>query len=212
MKKLFTQLKQMTRSERKMVGTAGGMAVNGMVGIYKLLLGIYYMSDWLTVNALYYIALTAAKQQLVRNYKKLIQVQKIEERQMKEQELFRKSGKFQLLLGVSYFCVSLHTLLAGDVVSYPPYIRYVMIMIAFYKMSSAVMGLYRTRKSHDPVIAAVRVIDFTDAAVSLIVCRSVLQVMNHAVFAVESSGIFGILCSVLFTAIGVIMLKTSAKN
>lgn len=74
------------------------------------------------------------------------------------------------------------------------------------------MGLYRTRKSRDPVIAAVRVIDFTDAVVSLIVCRSVLQVMNHASFAVESSGIFGILCSVLFTAIGVIMLKTSAKS
>ena len=212
MKKLFTHLKQMTFSERKLVGTAGGMAVNGMVGIYKLLLGIYYMSDWLAVNALYYLTLAVAKQQLVHNYKKLVRIPKREERQMKEQELFRKSGKFQLLLGVSYFCVSLHTLLAGDIVSYPPYIRYIMILIAFYKMSAAVMGLYRTRKSHDLVIAAVRVIDFTDAAVSLIVCRSVLQVMNHAVFAVESSGIFGILCSVLFTAIGVIMLKTSAKS
>ncbi len=212
MKKLFTQLKQMNCSERKMAGTAGETAVNGMVGIYKLLLGIYYMSDWLAVNALYYLALAAAKQQLVRNYKKLIRIQKIEERQMKEQELFQKSGKFQLLLGVSYFFVNLHTLLSGDVVSYPPYIRYVMILIAFYKMSAAVMGLYRTRKSRDPVIAAVRVIDFTDAVVSLIVCRSVLQVMNHASFAVESSGIFGILCSVLFTAIGVIMLKTSAKS
>ena len=109
---------------------------------------------------------------------------------MKEQELFRKSGKFQFLLGASYFFVSLHTLLVGNIVFYPPYIRYVMILVAFYKISSAVMGLYRTRKSHDPVIAAVHVIDFTDAVVSLIVCRSVLQVMNHANFAVESSGNF----------------------
>lgn len=54
-------------SGRKLAGTAGGMAVNGMVGMYKLVLGVYYMSDWLAVNALYYLALAVAKQQLVRN-------------------------------------------------------------------------------------------------------------------------------------------------
>lgn len=65
---------------------------------------------------------------------------------MKEQELFQKSGKFQLLLGVSYFFVSLHTLLSGDVVSYPPYIRYVMILIAFYKMSAGSHGIIPNKK------------------------------------------------------------------
>ena len=48
-------------SGRKLAGTAGGMAVNGMVGMYKLVLGVYYMSDWLAVNALYYLALAVAK-------------------------------------------------------------------------------------------------------------------------------------------------------
>ena len=36
MKKLFTHLKQMTCSERKLAGTAGGMVVNAITGRCQL--------------------------------------------------------------------------------------------------------------------------------------------------------------------------------
>ena len=212
MKKFIHALKHMTSSERKLAGTASGVVLNSAVGIYKLFLGIYYMSDWLTVNAIYYIALAIAKQQIIRRYRKLLKIQKADTRQKEEYQLFYNSGKFQFLLGISYFFVSIHTLLTGNVVFYPAYIRYVMIVAAFYKTGAAVIGLYNTRKNHDLVIGAVRVIDFSDAMVSLVVCRSVLQVMNHADFAIESSGIAGILCSLLFTVIGVVIMKTKTSS
>ena len=208
MKELLRNLKNMESSKRKLAGTTGGSVVNGAVGVGKLLLGLYYQSDWLAVNALYYLALCMAKLHLIWRYRIMLDQGEVKEQAKKKQELFHRNGYFQLVLGVSYFFVSLHTLLVGNVVFYPAYIRYVMILIAFGKTGTAVMGLYRMRKSHDPVIAAVRVIDFTDAMVSMVVCRSVLQVMNHAVFAVESSGILGILCSLLFALIGVAMLRT----
>ena len=207
MRWLINKIKNMNLCEQQLLKTAGTVVTNGFVGIYKLFLGIYYMSDWLAVNALYYIALTITKGQILKKYAKIKQTVEEDMCRMQEKELLWKTGRFECMLGVSYFCVSLHTLLAGDTVSYLDYIRYVMIVIAFGKILSAIYGLFQTKKIHDPVIAAIRIVDFTDAVVSVVVCRSVIQVMEGAEFAVESSGILGIVSSILFAVTGIVMVR-----
>lgn len=212
MRGLADRIWSMSAFERKLTKTAGTVVLNGATGAFKLFLGIYYLSDWLTVNALYYLVLSITKWQILKKYAKVERIEDAETRCNQENEIFWKTGRFECLIGVSYFTVSLHTLLAGDTVSYPEYIRYVMVLVALGKIAFGVYGLCQTRRYHDPVIAAIRIVDFTDAVVSIVVCRSVLQVMKEAEFAVESSGILGILCSVLFVVIGAAMIRRGRKE
>lgn len=209
MRWLIDKIRNMNLCEQQLLKTAGTIVTNGIIGVYKLFLGIYYMSDWLAVNALYYIALTITKGQILKKYAKIKQTGEEDMCRTQEKELLWKTGILECLIGISYFCVSLHTLLAGDTVSYPAYIRYVMIIIAFGKILFGIYGLIQTKKIHDPVIAAIRIVDFTDAVVSIVVCRSVIQVMEGAAFAVESSGILGIISSILFAVIGIVMMRWS---
>lgn len=206
MKRIVDRILTMDSFERKLTKTAGTVVINGATGAFKLFLGIYYLSDWLVVNALYYLILSATKWQILKKYIVIERIKDTKERQNQEKEIFWKTGRFECLIGASYFGVSLHTLLAGDTVSYPEYIRYVMVLVALGKISFGVYGLCQTRRYHDPIIAAIRVTDFTDAVVSIVVCRSVLQVMKGVEFAVESSGILGILCSILFVVMGAVMV------
>lgn len=213
MKRLLYFWRSRSKAERKLIKTAGSVVVNGMTGIYKIFLGMYYLSDWLLVNGIYYIILSIAKTGILRRYHK---ISRIPDKQLRKKEgikIFGKTGSFLGMIGVSYFGVSLHSLLTGDSVFYPDYVRYVMVLIAFGKIFFGIYGICQTARIKSPVILAVRMIDVTDAVVSLVACRCVLQVMKGAAFAVESSSILGIACSILFILAGWWMhTKGTVKN
>lgn len=211
MKNIISIWRRKSQSERKLIKTAGSMSINGFTGIYKIFLGLYYLSDWLFVNGLYYLILSIAKVGILKKYQK-IRLSKEQNKAIEEIRLFQKTGAFLIMLGISYFGVSLHSLLTGETISYPPYIRYVMILIAFGKIFFSIYGIYQTSKMKSPVILAVRIVDATDAVVSLIAVRCVLQVMKGVGFAVESTAILGIICSILFQIIGIWMMKKQEKE
>lgn len=179
---------------------------NGILGIGKLFVGLYYRSDWFVVNAFYYLALAVAKLQVLRQYKHGIKIKERRARHYSEIKVLRYSGRFECLVGISYFCMSLHTLLVKETAHYPEYITYLVVIIAFLKIGFAVHGINISRKDRTPIIFSLKIFDFTDAIVSIVVVRSVLQTMNQADFSIESSGIFGIICSLLFVGIGYAML------
>lgn len=204
-------IKNMSLSERKMIGMSGSTMINGAMGIFKLGMGLYYMSDWLIVNAWYYLVLCIAKVQLIKKYSKLITAGE-KERRIQEKIIFQKNGKFQILIGLSYFFVSLHTILAKEIGVYHSYMKYAMAVIAFYKVGMAIREFYKMRKRYIPVVWAICAVNFTDAMVSMVVCRSVLQEINNPQFAIVSSGILGIMCSIVFCMIGFAMIKTKIPD
>ena len=206
MKDMIRYIKTKDYQSKTLRNSSMTVFINGITGIGKLLLGIYYFSDWFVVSAIYYIALAAAKGQMLKRYHSICQVQDAKKQKEKELKLFKESGIFQCVIGLSYFFVSLHTLLVGDTVTYPGYMVYLVAIISFAKIGFAVFGYIQTRRIKSPVISALKIIDFTDALVSLVVTRSVFQIMKGAEFAVESTGILGMMCSILFMALGAIIL------
>lgn len=191
---------------RMILKNSGTILINFGIGIFKLMLGIYYFSDWLIANSLYYLALAVAKGHVIKRNREIVKIEEKNIQMKAEKTLFNRSGVFQCLVGISYFFVSLHTLLTGEIIKYPDYLRYVVVIIALGKVIGGIGSVRMSFREPNPVTAVLCIIDFTDAVVSIVVARSILQVSQHAEFAVESSGIFGMICSIIFVFTGIYML------
>lgn len=186
--------------------------LNGIIGIGKLILGALYFSDWLIMNAIYYLMLAGGKENALLSYKEISRIDDANKASFMERKYLYRSGIFQCLIGVSYFFVSLHSVYKPETTSYPGYLVFIVILISLEKIGCAIWGIYKTRYMKSLVLLVIKIIDFTDALVSIVVTRGIVQQIAYKEFGIESGGVLGICCSVLFIGIGLFMIFISIKD
>lgn len=57
------------KQDRTAMINAASLVINALIGIGKLILGIYLLSGWFVTNAVYYLILCVAKGQVLQQYK-----------------------------------------------------------------------------------------------------------------------------------------------
>ena len=119
--------------------------------------------------------------------------------------VYKHSGIFLCLLGISYLLVCLRMYLVGDPVVYQGYIVFLVAAIAFAKLSISIYGIVMSRHRKSPVITTLKIINFTDAMVSIVVTQFTLLTMQRSPHAMESSALFGMGCSLFFIILGILM-------
>jgi hypothetical protein len=62
-----------------------------------------------------------------------------------------------------------------------------------------------------PVITTLKIINFTDATVSIVVTQFTLLTMQRSPHAMESSALFGMGCSLFFIVLGISMILKKKK-
>jgi len=75
----------------------------------------------------------------------------------------------------------------------------------------AIHGMIVNRHMHDPIVSLFKKIAFLDAMVSIVVTQCSLLTMMESSEAVGSSALFGMGVSLLFLAIGILMLVKKKK-
>ncbi len=193
--------------DRSMLLSVGSFAINALIGTGKLLLGIFLVSPWFIVTASYYLLLCAARGKLLSRFKHTRRIENPVERFDKQFAVFRHSGVFVCLIGLSYFFICLRMYFLGEGCTYPFYILYGVAGVAFYKVGVSVYGMVVSRKMKNPLLTTMKVIAFVDACVSIVAIQCALLMMeNPAALATQSSARFGMACSVVFIGIGAYML------
>ncbi len=192
--------------DRTVASTRVSLAGNAFTGIIKLVLGLYLISGWFITNSLYYLILCIARGQALNKYTMAKHIEDPRERYNMEFAVYKRSGIFLCLLGVSYLLVCLRMYVVGDAAVYGGYTVYLVAAIAFTKLCLAVHGTVITRHRKDPIISTLKIISFTDAMVSIVVTQYTLLTMTSSAGAVTSSALLGMGCSVVFAGIGVFML------
>lgn len=182
------------------------LGVNALTGAGKLVLGLYLLSPWFITNAVYYLVLGAARGLTLRRYAQVRTVADPEKRHGLELAVYQKSGFFLCLLGLSYMAVCLRMLMAGDVAVFGGNIVFLIALVAFSKLATAIHGNVVNRHLKSPVVSALKIINFTDAVVSIVVTQYTLLVMTGSAHAISSSAWFGMGCSLLFILTGIFML------
>ena len=192
--------------------TTVSLIINAVIGIGNLILGVHLLSLWFIANAGYYLLLSAARGQALKKYAAANKVENSRERYNMEFSVFRRSGVFLCLLGISYLLVCLRMYLFGDATVYEGYTVYLVATVAFTKIVFAVHGAITTRNLSNPIVSAIKIINFTDAMVSIVVTQyTLIALEGSSREAANSSSLFGMGCSVLFVVIGIWMLCKKKK-
>ncbi len=200
------------KQDRTAIINVASLIINALIGIGKLILGIYLLSGWFITNAVYYLILCVAKGQVLQQYKVVKRMESSEERYTLELTVYKRGGLFLCLLGVSYSLVCLRMYLIGDAFIYEGIIVYIVATVAFTKLAFAVYGTWANRHLHNPIISTLKMINFTDAMVSIVVTQATLLTMQASPLALKTSSLFGMGCSVLFCLMGVWMIFHKKKE
>lgn len=120
--------------------TTASFAINVLLGIGKLILGVYLLSAWFVSTAVYYLILSAARGLTLRRFAAARQMEDPGERYDLEFAVYKKSGLFLCLLGLSYLLVCLRMYTVGDAVVFRGNIVYLIALVAFSKLGTAIHG------------------------------------------------------------------------
>ncbi|WP_231576468.1 hypothetical protein [Paenibacillus sp. FSL R7-0331] len=177
-----------------------------LIGAGKLILGVYLLSGWFMTNAIYYLLLSAARGQALHKYAAARQIEQPAERTRMEHTVFRRSGFFLCLLGLSYLLISVRMYLLGDAVIIEGTLVLLVATISFTKLGLALYGILGNRERKGPIVSTLKIFSFTDALVSIVVTQYTLLTMQQSPGALESSALLGMGCSLLFIILGVYMV------
>lgn len=192
--------------DRAALSNVASLVINALIGIGKLILGIYLLSGWFMVTAVYYLILCVARGQALHKYTVAKGIEDPNERYEIEFNVYQRSGTFLCLLGVSYLLVSLRMYVVGDALIYRGYMVYLVAAVAFTKLGFAIYGTVANRHLKGPIVASLKIISFSDALVSIVVTQYTLLVMENSSDAISSSSWFGMGCSIVFILLGIGML------
>lgn len=200
------------KQDRAAMSNAASLVINALIGIGKLILGLYLLSGWFITNAVYYLILCVAKAQVLHQYNVAKRIESKQERVVLEIQVYKRGGILLCILGVSYLLVCLRMYLLGEAFVFKGYIVYLVAAVAFTKLAFGISGTIANRHLKNPLISTLKLINFTDAMVSIVVTQATLLTMEGSPHAINTSACFGMGCSVMFCLIGVRMMLHKKKE
>ena len=203
---LFILIKEELRSssfKRYLSTTVLSSLINFFIGIGKLGFGIYYLSDWFIITACYYIALSLTRGYLVRCYAKNKKDHVI---------IYRETGYLVFVLAIIYCLLCICMYYTNQTITYPFYLLYLVVAIAFYKVGSAIYNCFLHQKKNDIFFKAMTVVQFLDASISMVLAQCALLTMEKSPAASSSSAILGIVVGMCFMVIGFFISRNKKKT
>ncbi|MEG0368302.1 MAG: hypothetical protein RR585_15765, partial [Coprobacillus sp.] len=114
---------------------------NLSLGIGKIGFGVFYSSFWLIITGGYYFILSLARGHI------LYEVDELKDNYKRQVIVYKRSAWFIVVLGIIYFILCVWMYIYQEKTTYPGYVLYGVVLIAFYKVGSAIYGLIIAKKN-----------------------------------------------------------------
>lgn len=131
---------------------------NLIYGLFKLGIGIYYMSWWFITFAVYYLLLCFMKLSFVKNI----------ENQEKGYKKLKHTGIILLFLNLILAGIIILIIKQDQIISYNGFLIYLVALYDFYLVISAIINVVKYRKNHNPIIVSNKCINLTVAMISMV--------------------------------------------
>ncbi len=140
------------------------LSLNLIYGLFKLISGIYYKSEWFITFATYYLLLCFIKSSLVASVK----TEEFGTHLPIEYKKLKHTGVVLLFLDVILTGMIILIIHQNHAIVYPGYLIYVVAMYDFYVMINAFINVFKYRKQKSPILIASKCINLTVAMISMI--------------------------------------------
>ena len=196
---------------RAEVSLYGGLLINLLYVVVKLVSGIYYRSLWFIALSAYYVFLSLMRFLLLHHVRRSAIGKEFES----EFRRYRLCGI--MLFGLNLALCAIVTLVVvwNQGFEYGGYLIYVMAMYAFYTMITSVIHVIGFRKYKSPVLSAAKVINLTAALVSMLSLETAMiaqfDTTNDPTFRRTMTAVTGFAVCVFVLSMAVYMIVRANK-
>lgn len=143
------------------------LAINVCYGGFNLISGVVYRSVWLISTGVYYLILSLIRLVLVCYEKKQSLIDDPVQKLRAGWSGFQVCGVMMLLLNIAMSGMVIQMIWDGKGSSYPELMVYAVAAFTFYRLTTAIIRVVRSKGNHNPIEGAARNISLTAAMMSL---------------------------------------------
>lgn len=174
MNKLIEHFKQLKKEERVMFFLIFTTIGNILIAILKFILSLILPSLWFFINAIFMLVLSFARILSIMDYSKIKLIQNKEEIKEIGYKNYLNNGILLIVLGIMYFFVNVYIYYTGTNTTMHEYVTYLVALVAFWSIGSAIYGMIKYKRNHAPILKAVNLTNFANALTSIMLTQIVL--------------------------------------
>lgn len=174
MNKLIEYFKNLKKEDRVMFFLIFTTIGNIFIALVKFILSLTLPSLWFFINAIFMIILSFARFFSIRDYSKTKRIEEKEEIQKIGYKNYLNNGILLIVLGIMYFFVNVYIYYKGTNTTMHEYLTYLVALVAFWSIGSAIYGMIKYKRSHTPILKAVKLTNFAYALTSIMLTQIVL--------------------------------------
>lgn len=209
MNKFIEHFKQLKKEERVMFFLIFTTIGNIFIAILKFILSLTLPSFWFFINGVFMLVLSFARILSIRDYSKTKLIQNKEEIKKIGYKNYRNNGILLIVLGLMYFFVNVYIYYKGTNTTMHEYLTYLVALIAFWSISSAIYGIIKYKRNHTPILKAVKLTNFANALTSIMLTQIVLLDTYANVEVYNSNlinGLTGMGIGIIIVVLGLYMI------
>ena len=185
---------------------------NSIVAIIKFILSLTIPSLWFFVNAGFSFVLAICRFLTIKRYK-MIRTLKYKALQKKEEyKNYIQNGIMLIILGIMYFFVSSYMYYKGTNTNMHEYITYLVALIAFTSIGTAIYGMVKYKRNQEPIIKGIKITNFANALTSIVLTQVVLLDTYANEYDSTLNGYTGMGVSLIIIVLGLSMIITAKKD
>ncbi len=174
MNKLIKNFKQLKKEDRIIFFLIFTTIGNIFIALVKFVLSLTLPSLWFFVNAIFMIILSFSRFFSIRDYQKTKLVKDNEEIQKIGYKNYLNNGILLVMLGIMYFFVNVYIYYKGTNTTMHEYLTYLVALVAFWSIGSAIYGIIKYKREYTPILKAVKLTNFANALTSIMLTQIVL--------------------------------------
>ena len=206
---LIKKYKQLEKEDRIMLFLIFTTFGNMIIALLKFVLSLTLTSLWFFINALFMIILTFSRFFSIKDYGKIRSLNDAVEKQRLGYKNYLNNGILLIILGIMYFFVNVYIYYKGTNTTMHEYLTYLVALVAFWSIGSAIYGMIKYKRNNSPIIKAVKLTNFANALTSIMLTQIVLLDTYANTNAYNSNlmnGLTGMSVGIIIIVLGLYMI------
>lgn len=209
MKKIISNIKDLKKENKVIFFLIFTTIGNIFIASFKLILSFIMPSLWFFINGIFMIVLSISRIFSIKDYNKTRTIKDKDEIRRIGYKNYESNGVLLIVLGIMYFFVNVYIYYKGTNTNMHPYLTYLVALVAFYSIGSAIYGMIKYKRSETPILKAVKLTNFANALTSIMLTQIVL-LDTYAVSSLYNSnlmnGITGMSVGIIIILLGLYMI------
>ena len=212
MKKIIKNFRALEKKDQLIFFLLCSTISNFFIAIIKFVFSLTIPSLWFFVNAGFSLVLAVCRFLTIKRYRRIRKLKNEKIRMKEEYNHYLQNGIMLILLGIMYFFVSSYMYYKGTNTDMHEYITYLVALIAFYSIGSAIYGMIKYKRNQEPIIKSIKITNFANALTSIVLTQVVLLDTFSSEYDSTVNGYTGMGVSLVIIILGLYMIVGARKD